>query len=221
MASQPAALRSGAATPPPAAPVPSEMAPSEMAPAEVASGGIAGATGERDDARLRAIFDEHYAFVWRYLRRMGLLPADADDAAQQVFVVLSRKLDRVELGKERAFLCGTATRICSEVRRARSRRREVQGAEVAEPIDGRLGPEGIADRARARALLDLVLDQMDDSLRTVFVLFEIEEMSTADIAALIEVPTGTAASRLRRAREQFRAIIKRMRAGGQLPGGEP
>ena len=80
-----------------------------------------------------------------------------------------------------------------------------------------LGPEGVADRERARALLDSVLDQMDDPLRTVFVLFEMEELSTAEIAAMVDVPTGTAASRLRRAREQFHAIIKRMRAGGQLP----
>ncbi|MEQ9319261.1 MAG: sigma-70 family RNA polymerase sigma factor [Polyangiaceae bacterium] len=178
----------------------------------------AGAEDEpRDERRLRQIFDDHFSFVWRYLRRMGLSSADADDAAQQVFVVLSRKLDRVELGKEKAFLCGTAIRVCSEVRRARSRRREVHEVDYAEPVDHRLGPEGVADRERARALLDSVLDQMDDPLRTVFVLFEMEELSTAEIAAMVDVPTGTAASRLRRAREQFHAIIKRMRAGGQLP----
>lgn len=170
-----------------------------------------------DEARLRRIFDDHFTFVWRYLRRMGLSSADADDAAQQVFVVLSRKLDRVEPGKEKAFLCGTAIRVCSEVRRARSRRREVHEVDHAELVDHRLGPDAVADRERARVLLDRVLDQMDDALRTVFVLFEIEELSTAEIATIVDVPSGTAASRLRRAREQFRAIMKRMRAGGQLP----
>ena len=123
----------------------------------------------------------------------------------------------MEVGKEKAFLCGTAIRVCSEVRRAQSRRREVHENDHAEPVDHRLGPEGVADRERARALLDRVLDQMDEPLRIVFVLFEIEELSTAEIATMIDVPTGTAASRLRRGREQFRAIIKRMRAGGQLP----
>ncbi|HHH27558.1 MAG TPA: sigma-70 family RNA polymerase sigma factor [Polyangiaceae bacterium] len=169
------------------------------------------------EARVRKIFDDHFSFVWRYLRRMGLSPADADDAAQQVFVVLARKLDRVEVGKEKAFLCGTAIRVCSEVRRARSRRREVHDADHAEPVDHRLGPESVAERERARALLDSVLSQLDDPLRTVFVLFELEELSTAEIATMVEVPVGTVASRLRRAREQFRAIIKRMRAGGLLP----
>jgi len=173
----------------------------------------------RDDARLRRVFDEQFSFIWRYLRRMGANEADADDAAQQVFMVLSRKLDAVPPSKERAFLCGTASRVRSEQRRARARRREVASEQLAEPADGGLRPDDIADQGRARALLDQVLDQLDGDLRRVFVLFELEEMSTAEIASLLDIPSGTAASRLRRAREKFRTICTRMRAGGELPGG--
>lgn len=171
-----------------------------------------------DEVRLRRVYDEQFTFIWRYLRRMGLSEADADDAAQQVFVVLARRLETIEISKERAFLCGTAARVFSELRRARKRRREVADEAAAEPIDRRLGPDALADRERARALLDEVLQQMEDKLRAVFVLFELEELSTAEIAETLELPTGTVASRLRRARESFRAIVKRMRAGGQLPG---
>ena len=171
----------------------------------------------QDEVRLRRIFEEQFAFVWRYLRRMGLSEADADDAAQQVFVVLARRLDTIEPIKERAFLCGTAARVFSEFRRARVRRREVAGDDFVEQVDRGLGPDDLADKDRARALLDEVLDQMEDKLRSVFVLFELEEMSTAQIAELLELPTGTVASRLRRARDSFTAIIKRLRAGGQLP----
>jgi RNA polymerase sigma-70 factor, ECF subfamily len=192
--------------------------PASSSPAS--SGPGASELEQRDDARLRKAFDEHYGFVWRYLRRLGLAAADADDATQQVFVVLSRKLDRVELGKERAYLCGVAVRVCSELRRAKQRRREVTGHEVQEPTDASPGPDGMADKERARALLDEALDQMDDKLRAVFVLFELEEQPTAAIGDMLELPTGTVASRLRRGREQFHAIIKRMRARGRLPGGE-
>lgn len=171
-----------------------------------------------DEVRLRRVFDEQFTFIWRYLRRMGLSEADADDAAQQVFVVMARRLEGIETSKERAFLCGTAARVFSEFRRARIRRREVADEAVAEPVDRRLGPDDLADRERARALLDDVLEQMEDKLRAVFVLFELEEMGTAEIAETLELPSGTVASRLRRARESFRAIVKRMRAGGQLPG---
>ncbi len=171
-----------------------------------------------DEIRLRRIFDEQFTFIWRYLRRMGLNEADADDAAQKVFLVLSRKLDTIDTSKERAFLCGTAARVYSEFRRARMRRREVAGDSAAEPVDLALGPDDLADRQRARALLDAVLEQMDEKTRAVFVLFELEEMSTAQIADMLDLPAGTVASRLRRARESFHAIVKRMRAGGQLPG---
>lgn len=174
----------------------------------------------RDDVRLRRIFDAHFTFVWRYLRRLGLSEADADDAAQQVFVVLARRLNTIDTAKERAFLCGTAIRISSEHRRARTRRREVAGDDLAEPIDNTLGPDDLADRERARALLDEVLEQMDDKLRAVFVLFELEELSTLQIAEMLGLPTGTVASRLRRARESFQGVLKRMRAAGQLPAGQ-
>jgi RNA polymerase sigma-70 factor, ECF subfamily len=181
---------------------------------------VAGSARVRDEARLRRAFDEHFCFVWRYLRRMGLGDADADDAAQQVFVVLSRRLEGIEPQKERAFLYGTAARVFSEHRRARARRREVVGEEAVEPIDSERSPDSVANREQARALLDQVLDQMDDKLRTVFVLFELEEIGTAQIAEMLTLPTGTVASRLRRARESFHAIVKRMRAGGQLPRGQ-
>lgn len=68
------------------------------------------------------------------------------------------------------------------------------------------------ERRQARALLDLALSRLPLELRTVFVLFELEGLPVRDIAELEEIPLGTASSRLRRAREEFSAICKRMRA---------
>jgi len=178
---------------------------------------VAPVDGKVDEVRLRRAFEDHFSFVWRYLRRMGMSEADADDAAQQVFVVLSRRLDEVERGKERAFLCATAVRVVSDHRRA-ARRRPERPEAFEEPADDRPPPDAVADRKRARALLDDALTQMDDTLRSVFVLYELEEMTTAEIAELLTLPAGTVASRLRRSRESFRAIVARMRARGELPG---
>jgi RNA polymerase sigma-70 factor (ECF subfamily) len=174
----------------------------------------------RDPARLRAMLEAHYDLVWRSLRRFGVRAGDVDDAAQQVFLVAARKLDAVEPGAERSFLVGTAMRVASDARRAASRRREVQDDEpLRERRDSSPGPEELADRRRARALLDEVLDAMPLDLRAVFVLFELEELPTAEIAALVGVPVGTAASRLRRAREEFHRIAARMRARAGHAGG--
>ena len=74
--------------------------------------------------------------------------------------------------------------------------------------------EQLLERRQARALLDQLLDEMPEDLRVVFVLFELEELSTPQIAELCALPIGTVASRLRRAREEFHAIAKRLRARG-------
>ncbi len=174
----------------------------------------------RDPARLRAMLDAHYDLVWRSLRRFGVRSGDVDDAAQQVFLVAARKLDLVEAGAERSFLVGTAMRVASDARRAATRRREVQDeGPIHERRDSSPGPDELADRHRARELLDEVLDAMPLELRSVFVLFELEELPTAEIAALLGVPVGTAASRLRRAREEFHRIASRLRARAGHAGG--
>src|ERR1043165_1590531 len=82
-----------------------------------------------DGDRLSSMFHQHYDFVWRSVRRLGV-PEDAvDDAAQEVFVVASRKLDAIGAGKEKAFLFGTAVRVAADTRRALQRRRNAPGGE--------------------------------------------------------------------------------------------
>jgi RNA polymerase sigma-70 factor (ECF subfamily) len=171
-------------------------------------------------ARLRVLVDSHFDFIWRSLRRLGLPDADADDAAQRVFWIASRKLGRIEHGKERAFLFGTACHVAREARRARGRRREdlTDGIEVE---DATQGAEELVDRNKAREVLDRVLDSMSLDVRAVFVLFEIEEMTVPAIAELLDVPAGTVASRLRRGRELFHAAAARFRAREARHGGTP
>ncbi|MDX2091773.1 MAG: sigma-70 family RNA polymerase sigma factor [Kofleriaceae bacterium] len=67
-------------------------------------------------------------------------------------------------------------------------------------IDLAPSPAEVADRQRARAVLDRILDAMDDDLRAVFVLYELEELTMSEIANTLELTPGTVASRLRRAR---------------------
>lgn len=162
------------------------------------------------DARVRQMVSRYYDFIWRSLRRLGLAPADAEDAAQEVFSIAANKLDQIVDGKERAFLFGTALRVASTERRTTARRREQLG-ELFEPSDPAPSADEKLDQRRARALLDEALEALDLELRSVFVLFELEEMSAPEIAELLEVPAGTVASRLRRARLAFRRAVQRAR----------
>lgn len=163
---------------------------------------------------VRALITDNLGFVWRSLVRLGVPRGDADDAVQQVFLVASGKAHTIEPGRERAFLFGVALRIASRVRRTQQRRREVLDGESAERLDPAADTEALVDRARARVELDAILDAMPLELRAVFVLFELEQVTMAEIAALLDLPAGTVASRLRRAREHFQAAVKRLAARG-------
>jgi RNA polymerase sigma-70 factor (ECF subfamily) len=164
-------------------------------------------------ARLASIVDANFAFIWRSLRRLGLDAAAADDAVQHVFLVLAQRLDTVAEGAERSFLYRSACHTAANARRAaaRGRARSDEG-DVTLVVDPTPSPEEMTERRQARRLLDEVLDELDDDARQLFVLFELEAMVVPEIALLLGIPEGTCASRLRRAREQFNAALKRVRA---------
>jgi RNA polymerase sigma-70 factor (ECF subfamily) len=131
---------------------------------------------------------------------------------QKVFLIAARKLDAIEAERAKSFLFATALRVASETRRAR-RRREAGEMAAAEGLALHSEtPEDLASARQARALLDEILDGMPMEVRTVFTLFELEEMTMAAIADLLALPRGTVASRLRRGREVFHAEARRLRA---------
>jgi len=163
--------------------------------------------------RLRALLADHHAFVWRSLRRLGVPDCDVDDASQQVFLVAHRRLAEIAPESERSFLFQTALRVAADWRRAHKRRGEQTGMDLLDVPDVTANPEEQMDQRRARALLDQALGSMPMDLRAVFVLFELEEMTMSEIATLSEIPPGTVASRLRRARQVFQETVRKLTAG--------
>lgn len=172
--------------------------------------------GERQkaagDERTRELVAEHFDFVWRLLCRLGVPRPDVDDAAQQVFITASQRLADVPRENERTFLYGTALRIAATLRRNLKRRQRVIETGVADAASPDPTPHEELERRRALAFLDEVLQELDDPLREVFVLCEIEELSAPQVAAIASIPVGTVASRLRRARQAFKDQVRRLQA---------
>lgn len=166
----------------------------EAAPAQPVSDG---------SARLAAMFEQYLSFVWRSLRRLGVPDATVDDAAQEVFLVAARRMSSIDPAKEKSFLFGVAMRVAADARRSRTRRREEPLDAVPEAIDAALGVDEAVDQHRARALLDRLVSELAEDTRAVFLLHELEGLTMAEIAAFLDVPPGTVASRLRRGREEF------------------
>jgi RNA polymerase sigma-70 factor (ECF subfamily) len=155
-------------------------------------------------SRLSRLVDEHIDFVARLLRNGGIAEADLDDEVQRVFIVLSQRLEDVHVGSEKSFLLQTALRIADRSRRTAARRREIVTDRLPEIVDVASTPEELTQRRQMRQTVDQILGQMDGDLRIVFLLYEVEQMTAAEIAAALHIPHGTVASRLRRARAEFR-----------------
>lgn len=172
-------------------------------------------------ARLRSLASENFQFIWRSLRRLGVPPQAVDDATQQVFEIAARRLDDIQPGRERAFLFKTGLHVAREARRTAARGALSDSAPLEHLQDPGQTPEDAVESARTRALLDEVLDALPLDLRSVFVLFELEELPTAEIARLLEIPAGTVASRLRRARHEFHLQARRIRARREFNGSLP
>ena len=163
-----------------------------------------------DPARVARLVQAHHAFVWRSLRRLGVIDSDVDDATQKVFLAATRKIRNVAPDRERSFLFATAIRIAANERRAQSRKRHTGTDDIdAYTGEGASPEQSVADRA----LLDKLLEPLPLQLRSVLVLSELEQMTKQEIAAVLELPEGTVASRLRRARALVEATIVRLRAG--------
>ena len=161
--------------------------------------------------RLEQMFRDHYLLIWRTLRRLGLTDDGAADGTQQAFLIAAERLAEIREGSERAFLFGTAIRLARSSHR-KNHRCQLE-ADMDTRVDAQRPAEEAANHRSAVELLDRVLSRMDEDLVTVFVLFELEGMSTPEIAELCEIPVGTAASRLRRARQAFRAAAQRLERG--------
>jgi RNA polymerase sigma-70 factor (ECF subfamily) len=173
-----------------------------------------------DDAAKKARFErlvaEHYAFVWRSVRRLGIRASDLEDMVQEVFLVAARNVDAIE--SERGYLFQTCVFVCAHARRTLSRRREiVDDDRVHAEVDRAARPDETAEANETRARLQNILDRMPEELRVVFLLYELERFTMAEISESLSIPPGTVASRLRRGREVFLAHATRaQRSGGSL-----
>ncbi|HSU39520.1 MAG TPA: sigma-70 family RNA polymerase sigma factor [Polyangiaceae bacterium] len=160
------------------------------------------------------LYEQNFEFVWRTLRRLGVPAADLPDVAQEVFLVVHRRLaDFEERGKVTAWLFRISARAARDRRRRAHVRREVAAdGPLAEAPDPGPDPSVSLERAGDRALLEQALSALDQDQREVFTAFELEGLSGQAIATALEIPLGTVYSRLRLGRERFRQGVARVLA---------
>jgi RNA polymerase sigma-70 factor (ECF subfamily) len=153
------------------------------------------------------VYRAHFRFVWRALRRLGVAEPDLPDAAQDVFLVVYRKLSTFDFtARVTTWLYAICMRTASDRRRSARARYEV--LDVAQASAGAHADAQI-ELSRRREILEAALDAMPLEQRTVFTLFELDGFSGEEVATLLQIPLPTAYSRLRLARATFRTVIGR------------
>ena len=154
-----------------------------------------------------ALYREHFAFVWRSLRRLGVPQHALDDAAQEVFVVVHRRARELNLQTSpKACLFGIAQRVASDQRRwVRRKGHTLPLAE--EPAGASASPLDQAMQREASALVLAFLDQLDDTRRAVFVLSELEQLTAPEIAQALSANLNTVYYRIASARRAFVAYV--------------
>jgi RNA polymerase sigma-70 factor, ECF subfamily len=178
------------------------------------------------ERRFAELVDAHLGAIYRTARRLGTRESDLEDLVQEVVMVLARRLDDIEAGKERAFALGTVARVASEFRRRERRRREdlvaeLDGEEYALAPGSAASGERRVEHAEALELLRAGLDAMTEAQRVTFVLFELEELRASEIAAELGVEEAAVVSRLHRARSVMRRTCERHDRGAVATAGEP
>ena len=196
--------------------MPSQIAISGALPSSGPASEVRAVTGEAIE--FEALYDDHFDFVFRNVRRLGVPDAHVDDAVQEVFLVVHRRLAEFEgRSSVKTWVFGILARVAADHRRSLRRKsphlRSPGGAIEADTIiDERDGPHEILTRAEGVRLLHDLLDELDDEKRAVLVLAELEQMTAPEIAESLALNLNTVYARLRAARREFEQAAQRERA---------
>jgi RNA polymerase sigma-70 factor (ECF subfamily) len=166
----------------------------------------------------RRLYDSHFSFVWRNLRRLGVPDLIAEDAAQDVFLVVHRRWDSFDArwSSVETWLFGILLRVARNHRRSLKRRGvwfvPTGGDAVHAVPSGEAGPADLVARREAAVLLERLLDTLDDDKRAILVLVDVEQMSVPEAAEALGINLNTAYWRLRAARKRLDKAMARVKA---------
>src|SRR5688572_16381958 len=158
---------------------------------------------------VESIWRAHGGFVWRVLHHLGVKSPDLEDATQEVFVVVHRRLaEYQEQDKLRAWLYAICVRVARDHRRKLFRRRERVTDTPPERVVGPTQTSSVENQ-EALQLAEKLLAALPEKQRVVFLLYEVEQMSMTEVALAVDCPVPTAYARLRKARERVLELVAR------------
>jgi RNA polymerase sigma-70 factor, ECF subfamily len=161
------------------------------------------------------LYAEHLPFVWRCLKGLGVPTNGLDDAAQEVFVTVYRRLSNFRAESAvRSWLYGILRNVAANQRRTLRRKGRQETLDI-EPASPDAGPQDLAQDREAAEFVSAFVQRLDEKKRDVFLLAALEQMSMPEVAETLSIPLNTAYTRYRNARLEFqRALARRGGSGG-------
>jgi RNA polymerase sigma-70 factor (ECF subfamily) len=161
------------------------------------------------------LFRAHAPFVWRVLRRYGVAVADVEDVCQEVFTVVYRRLAEFEGRSQlRTWLYEIARRTAFAQRRRQTRLPLVTELEPPAPCDE--APDSQVDKQRALVWLHWALTRLDEEKREAFVLYELEQLTLAEVARAMNCSINAVHYRVLAARKELVTLSRRRMSALQL-----
>ncbi len=163
------------------------------------------------ELEFQLLCERHRDDLFRFARSLLGNQADAEDATQEVLIRLWNHLPTLRFFNLRGWLFRTARNHCLDlIRRRASHVVPMDDAGLDErpdelAVDPSLAADSVARLAEAHA----ALGRLPESLRSVFVLYEVNRLRYREIAAALEIPINTVKVRLLRARQQLTRIVRK------------
>ena len=155
-----------------------------------------------------SLYEEQFAFVWRTVRALGVPSAAVDDAVQEVFIVLHRRIpDYKPTASVRSWVFGVVRRVAKDFRRAGRRRGILVEVNDTHIRADAINPYISATRNQALAIVEDFARTLDEERRAVFVLSELEQMPVPEIASALALNLNTVYSRVRALRQGLQRFV--------------
>jgi RNA polymerase sigma-70 factor (ECF subfamily) len=157
-----------------------------------------------------AVYHAHVEAIWRVLQRLGVPERHLEDATQDTFIIAHRQLAAFRGESSlKTWLHGIAVRVAKDYRRRETRK---GGWEPLSPAlaDPARSPHEAAEGRQALDVALGLLDGLDETQRTVFVLVEFEGLTAPEVADVTGTNVNTVSTRLRAARQKFNALVEAM-----------
>jgi RNA polymerase sigma-70 factor, ECF subfamily len=178
--------------------------------------GAVGAESTLASKDFSAVYRAEFPFVVNSLRRLGIHEDDLEDLTHEVFMTAMRRRETYDPQRPiRPWLFGIAFRVAADFKRLVRHSRELPLEQTAEAHDRGLPPDEAAVSNQNRQLVLDALARIELSRRGVFIMHDIEGIAVPEIAQALNIPVGTAYSRLRQARIEFADAVRALRQGGE------